>query len=229
MEAPEEASRQRARMRKSLIKAGEFILSGATTKLSLGLRTKPPGQWASGPLFLLSSALGIVVAMMDVAEIEPMIEPALEEMGYGLVRVRMFGSDQARLQVMAERRDGNAMTVADCAKLSRAISAILDVEDPLPGSYVLEVSSPGMDRPLVRIGDFERFAGYEARIETGRMIKGRRRFRGKLLGVSEGTVRIALGDDAAPVAYDVPYDDIIAAKLVVTDAVIAESLKQREV
>ena len=166
--------------------------------------------------------------MKDVAEIEPMIEPPLEEMGYRLVRVRMFGSDRARLQVMAEHQDGDAMTVDDCAKLSRAISAILDVEDPLPGAYVLEVSSPGMDRPLVRIGDFERFAGYEARIETGRSIEGRRRFRGKLLGVSEGAVRIALGAGDAPVAYDVPYDDITAAKLVVTDDLIAESLKQRE-
>jgi ribosome maturation factor RimP len=176
----------------------------------------------------LLSALGIAVAMKDVAEIEPLIEPPLEEMGYRLVRVHMFGSDQARLQVMAERQDGDAMTVDDCAKLSRAISAILDVEDPLPGAYVLEVSSPGMDRPLVRIADFERFAGYEARIETGRKIEGRRRFRGKLLGVRQGSVRIALGDDAAPVAYDVPYDDITAAKLVVTDALIAESLKQGE-
>jgi ribosome maturation factor RimP len=117
------------------------------------------------------------------------------------------------------------MTVDDCADLSRAISAVLDVEDPLPGSYLLEVSSPGMDRPLVRIGDFERFAGYEARIETGRPIDGRKRFRGKLLGVSQGIVKIALDGAQA----EVPFEDIAAAKLVVTDSLIEASLKQREV
>jgi ribosome maturation factor RimP len=146
-------------------------------------------------------------------------------MGYRLVRARFFGGGQPRLQVMAEREDDGTMTVDDCADLSRAISAVLDVEDPLPGSYLLEVSSPGMDRPLVRIGDFERFAGYEARIETGRPIDGRKRFRGKLLGVSQGIVKIALDGAQA----EVPFEDIAAAKLVVTDSLIEASLKQREV
>jgi ribosome maturation factor RimP len=163
--------------------------------------------------------------MKDVAEIEPVIEPTLVGMGYRLVRVRFFGGGQPRLQVMAEREDDGTMTVDDCADLSRAISAVLDVEDPLPGSYLLEVSSPGMDRPLVRIGDFERFAGYEARIETGRPIDGRKRFRGKLLGVSQGIVKIALDGAQA----EVPFEDIAAAKLVVTDSLIEASLKQREV
>jgi ribosome maturation factor RimP len=163
--------------------------------------------------------------MKDVAEIEPVIEPTLVGMGYRLVRARFFGGGQPRLQVMAEREDDGTMTVDDCADLSRAISAVLDVEDPLPGSYLLEVSSPGMDRPLVRIGDFERFAGYEARIETGRPIDGRKRFRGKLLGVSQGIVKIALDGAQA----EVPFEDIAAAKLVVTDSLIEASLKQREV
>ena len=163
--------------------------------------------------------------MKDYSQIERLIDPTLEAAGFGLVRVMFFGGTRPRLQVMAERLDGAGMTVDDCAALSHTISALLDVADPLPGPYTLEVSSPGMDRPLVRIDDFERFSGCEARIETTRPIEGRKKFRGTLLGVSDGTVRIAVDSGAA----EVPYRDIAAAKLVMSDEQIAASLKQREV
>ncbi len=162
--------------------------------------------------------------MQDVASIERLVGPSLEAMGYVVVRVRLFGGKQRRLQIMAERTDSAAMTVDDCAALSRAISALLDVDDPIPGSYLLEVSSPGLDRPLVRREDFARFAGYEARIETVRPVAGRRRFRGTLCGLDGDNVRLEM--DGEPVAIAV--DDIDAAKLVITDALIEASLKRRK-
>ena len=162
--------------------------------------------------------------MIEIRDIERLIEPSLEALGFSLVRVRLLSGNRPRLQLMAERSDGSGMTLDDCAGLSRAVSAILDTLDPLPGPYVLEVSSPGIDRPLVRIEDFERFGGFEARIETARPIDGRKRFRGTLQGVSGAKVKIAL--DSGPT--EVPYQDIIQAKLIVTDALVAASLKQQE-
>ena len=162
--------------------------------------------------------------MTEVEDIEHLLEPSLEAMGYRLIRVRVFGGGRRRLQVLAEPSDGGGMTLDDCTELSRTISAILDAEDPLPGPYVLEVSSPGIDRPLVRIGDFERFAGYEARIEVAQPIAGRKRFRGILLGVREEKVRISLAEGA----LEVPFQDISAAKLIISDALIETSLKRRE-
>jgi len=162
-----------------------------------------------------------------MARVERMLSPSIEDMGYALVRVRMTGGKgRPTLQVMAERQDAGEMTVDDCASLSRVISALLDVEEPIPGAYTLEVSSPGIDRPLVRPADFERFAGYEAKLETARPIAGRRRFRGKLLGLAGDRVRLALGGDAADVA-EIALAELAEAKLVLTDALIRESLKQR--
>ena len=109
------------------------------------------------------------------------------------------------------------MQVDDCADLSRAISALLDVEDPIVGTYTLEVSSPGIDRPLTRIKDFERFAGFEAKVETQRPIGGRKRFRGKLIGIDGGQVRLHVDG----VDVDVPYDEIAKARLVLTDELLA--------
>ena len=160
--------------------------------------------------------------MEKLAAIEAMIAPTLDAMGYALVRLRFTGGRQT-LQVMAERRDGGGMTVDDCAELSRTISALLDVEDPLPGAYLLEVSSPGIDRPLVRPADYERFAGHEADIETARPIAGRKRFRGRLGGLAESGVRLELAEGEAVV---VPLADIHRAKLVLTDALLAAA-KQR--
>ncbi|HLF58856.1 MAG TPA: ribosome maturation factor RimP [Alphaproteobacteria bacterium] len=149
--------------------------------------------------------------------VERMIAPALDAMGYDVVRVLLTGGPRGVLQVMAERRDGIPMTVDDCAGISRAISALLDVEDPVPGAYTLEVSSPGIDRPLVKERDFERFAGHEARIETKRPIAGRRRFRGRLEGLSPEGVRIMTEEGPA----ELPFAEIQKAKLISENAMPA--------
>ena len=162
----------------------------------------------------------------EAAQIERLIAPSVEAMGYALVQVRFIGGrHHPTLQVMAERQDEAEMTVDDCAELSRAISALLDVEDPVPTAYQLEVSSPGIDRPLLRLEDFSRFAGHEARIETERMIDGRKRFKGKLLGVADSRIRLSLGDDGGDA--EIPFADVSKAKLVLTDELIAQSLKRR--
>lgn len=146
-----------------------------------------------------------------------LVEPSLNAMGYGLVRVRFTGGVRRSLQVMAERADGVEMTVEDCASISRELSAILDVEDPVPGPYTLEVSSPGIDRPLVRLEDFRRFAGFEARVEARVAIDGRRRFRGMLAGVQGEGVLI----DVEGTRLSIPHSGILRAKLVLTDELVA--------
>jgi ribosome maturation factor RimP len=154
----------------------------------------------------------------DTASIAELIAPSLDGMGYALVRVAFSGGRRATLQIMAERKDGVPMTVEDCADISRAVSALLDVADPIDGAYNLEVSSPGIDRPLVRPEDFVRFAGFEARVELQHGLEGRKRFRGKLLGFDDGKVRLVTetGDVVA-----LPYADVARAKLVLTDDLIA--------
>lgn len=156
-------------------------------------------------------------------EIERLVAPALEAMGYAVVRVKLIAAPRRTLQIMAEPADGRTMGVDDCAAVSRAISALLDVEDPIVGAYDLEVSSPGIDRPLVRAADFERFVGHEARIETRQPLDGRRRFRGRLLGLSDARVRLAVKDDGEAA---IPLVEISAAKLVLTDRLIAEAQKE---
>jgi ribosome maturation factor RimP len=151
-----------------------------------------------------------------------LIAPTIEAMGYDVVRVKLSGSSPARLQVMAERRDRIAMTVEDCAALSTAVSAVLDVEDPIPGHYDLEVSSPGIDRPLVRPADFERYTGFVAKLETAVPIDGRKRFRGRLVDVTDGVVQVEL--DATEQTVAIPFDVLREAKLVLTDDLIAASL-----
>src|SRR5512146_988364 len=147
--------------------------------------------------------------MDAVKRIAELIAPALEPMGFDLVRVRFSGGQRAVLQVMAERPDGT-MNVDDCAEVSRVVSAILDVEDPIPGAYTLEVSSPGIDRPLVRPADYERFAGNEARVETSELVDGRRRFRGRILGRDGELIRLKVeGEEVA-----IPFAAIASAKLV---------------
>jgi ribosome maturation factor RimP len=154
------------------------------------------------------------------ARVVAIIEPAVVDLGYRLVRVRMAGTT---LQVMAERPDGS-FTIDDCETVSRQISPMLDVEDPIPGHYALEVSSPGIDRPLVRSADFERWAGHEAKIELARPLAGRKRFRGILEGYADGEVRIYLdekGEDGERLLVGVPFADIHDAKLMLTDELIA--------
>lgn len=171
--------------------------------------------------------------MADTAQrIEGLIEPALTAMGYDLVRVAVQGGESRKtLQIMAERRDGAGMTVDDCADISRTISAVLDVEDPIAGAYTLEVSSPGIDRPLVKRGDFERFAGFEARIETVQPVAGRKRFRGRLMGVTGEEVRLREPAKAAGAADEtlVPLAAIVRAKLVLTDDLIAATQTTKRV
>jgi ribosome maturation factor RimP len=159
---------------------------------------------------------------MDATDrIRQIITPAVEDMGYEIVRVQISGTHRPVLQVMAERTDGQAMTVDDCADISRAASALLDVEDPIHSAYTLEVSSPGIDRPLTRPGDFERFAGFEARIETRLPVEGRRRFRGHLRGIENGRVRVETQDGA----FEIPYDAIQRAKLILTQELIDAATK----
>jgi ribosome maturation factor RimP len=154
---------------------------------------------------------------IETNEIARIIEPALEAMGYRLVRVALTGTSRPTLQVMAERRDEASMTVEDCALISRSVSALLDVADPIAGAYTLEVSSPGIDRPLVRPEDYDRFAGFEARIDLAAPIEGRKRFRGRLLGRTDEHVRLA--GDAGEVRL--PLAAIARAKLVLTDDLLA--------
>ena len=161
--------------------------------------------------------------MDRTVEIERLVEPPLDGMGYELVRVHLTGGARPTLQIMAERKDRQEMTVEDCAEISRNLSALLDVEDPISETYALEVSSPGIDRPLVRLDDYDRFAGFEARIETKRAHDGRRKFAGRLAGVRGR--RVAIGDDGGEA--EIPFDDIARAKLVLTDELIAASMNNR--
>lgn len=151
------------------------------------------------------------------------VRPTIESLGFELVRIRLMGGKRILLQIMAERPEGG-IEVDDCADISRAVSALLDVEDPISGEYTLEVSSPGIDRPLTRLKDFERYEGYEARLETSELIEGRKRFKGILAGVEEGEVLIEI--DEGTIGLD--FDWLVDAKLVLTDELIAESLAGRK-
>lgn len=153
------------------------------------------------------------------AEVERLIAPSIEAMGYDIVRVQLSGGDRLRLQIMAERRADGGMNVDDCTEVSRAVAAILDVEDPIDSAYTLEVSSPGIDRPLTRLGDFDRFAGFEARVETLQPVDGRRRFRGRLLGTRGADIAMICEDNEIVL----PFAGVQKAKLVLTDELIAAS------
>ncbi len=154
-----------------------------------------------------------------------LIAPTLEQMGYDLVRVQMSGKQRPTLQIMAERKDGVNMTVDDCADISRAVSAVLDVEDPIQGAYNLEVSSPGIDRPLTRPQDFARWAGFEARVEMAVPVEGRKRFKGRLIGIDDaGVVRLQAEDGE----FALPFADMQKAKLVLTDELVAASISGQD-
>ncbi len=151
------------------------------------------------------------------------VSPTIEDMGFELVRIRLMSGKRTTLQIMTERPDGG-IEVEDCAKISRAVSAILDVEDPISGEFNLEVSSPGIDRPLTRLKDFERYEGYEVKIDASELIDGRRRFKGVLQGVEDNEVLIEIQEGTIGLDFDLIAD----AKLVLTDELIAESLAQRK-
>jgi ribosome maturation factor RimP len=151
-------------------------------------------------------------------KIEKLIGPIVDELGYELVRVQMQGgARRATLQIMAERRDRSAMLVEDCARLSRAISAVLDEADPITEEYLLEVSSPGIDRPLMKRGDYERFLGHDVKLETTMPVDGRKRFQGAMTAI-EG-YNLLLNSESG--AVSLPLASIKSAKLILTDRLIA--------
>ncbi|WP_071674237.1 ribosome maturation factor RimP [Nioella nitratireducens] len=156
------------------------------------------------------------------------ITPVIEGMGFELVRVRLMSGKTKTLQIMAERPEGG-IEVDNCADISTAVSAILDVEDPIEDNYTLEVSSPGIDRPLTRLKDFDTWQGYEAKLETDDLIDGRRRFKGVLAGIEGSEVLINLPDqDGQDVTLGLEFDWLSDAKLVLTDELITEMLRQRK-
>lgn len=165
-------------------------------------------------------------AAMDrrIAEIA---RPVIEDMGFELVRVRLMSGKEQTLQIMAQRPDGT-IEVNDCADISTALSAVFDVENPILDAYTLEVSSPGIDRPLTRPKDFEQWSGHVAKIETAELIDGRRRFKGELQGIDEDEILIEVEDHGDPVTIGLKFDWLTDAKLVLTDELIRDVLKGRK-
>jgi ribosome maturation factor RimP len=155
------------------------------------------------------------------------VTPTIEELGFELVRLRLMAGRTRTLQIMADRPEGG-IEVADCAEISTVVSAALDVEDPIEDAYVLEVSSPGIDRPLTRLKDFDAWEGFEARLETHELIDGRRRFKGVLAGTEGDEVLIEIGDAGEAVTIGLKFDWLSDAKLVLTDELIAETLRARK-
>ncbi|MBB3952224.1 ribosome maturation factor RimP [Aureimonas jatrophae] len=160
------------------------------------------------------------------ARVAAVVEPVIEQLGYRLVRVRVSAMNGTTLQIMAERPDGT-MTVEDCETISRGLSPVLDVDDPMDRAYHLEISSPGIDRPLVRRGDFQSWAGHLLKLETNRLLSGRKRFRGRVTAVEGDTIHLArdgvAGDEEA--VAEIPLDAVAEARLILTDELIQASLK----
>jgi ribosome maturation factor RimP len=153
-----------------------------------------------------------------------MLEPASRDLGYEIVRIRMMGSRTKVLQIMAERPDGK-MASLDCEKLSRGLSPLLEAEDPIESEYTLEVSTPGIDRPLTRLADFDRWVGWQAKLELDRAVDGQRRFSGELAGTEDNNVCINL--DGEEDTALIPFDWLANARLILTDELIRESLRRR--
>ncbi len=164
----------------------------------------------------------IARAAMD-RRITEIISPTIEDMGYEVVRVRLMTGKESHLQIMAQKPDGT-IEVDDCAKISTAVSALLDVEDPILDAYTLEVSSPGIDRPLTRLKDFDQWEGFEAKIETDELIDGRRRFKGNLAGTEGDEVLIEIEEGTIGLKFEWLTD----AKLVLTDELIRDVLRGRK-
>lgn len=154
-----------------------------------------------------------------------LLDPVAEAAGYEIVRLRLMGGQRRRLQIMAERPDGH-MDVEDCTRLSRAVSEVLDAADPIKGEYLLEVSTPGIDRPLTRLKDFDHYDGYEVRMELDRIAEGRKRFRGQLAGVEGENVGINLEEEPDTTVY-VPFAWIVDAKLALTDELLKRGAEER--
>ena len=154
--------------------------------------------------------------------IEKMIDPSVVDAGYEIVRVQFADERRKTLQIMIERCDRRPMTVDDCATVSRIVSTLMDVEDPVPGRYNLEVTSPGIDRPLVKVGDFERFSGFEATVETKQAFDGQKKFRGRISGVEGLNIQM----DCDGECTDLPFEEIRRAKLVITDELIEAARRE---
>lgn len=159
------------------------------------------------------------------AEVAALIEPALNDIGFRLVRVTVSRRDGTTVQIMAERPDGT-ITVEDCAVISRNLSPLMDAHDPISGHYALEISSPGIDRPLARMSDFEAWAGHEAKVETKELIGGRKRFRGVIRGLAGSEVRLEVPPDQGGPEVNLPIGIIAEARLVLTDELIRETLRR---
>lgn len=155
------------------------------------------------------------------------VTPVIEGLGFELVRIRLMSGKTSTLQIMADRPEGG-IEVDDCADISTAVSAVLDVEDPLEEAYTLEVSSPGIDRPLTRLKDFGVWEGYEARIETTELIDGRRRFKGVLAGVEDDEILIEIEENGESLTIGLKLDWLSDAKLILTDELITEMLRARK-
>ncbi|MAM63464.1 MAG: ribosome maturation factor RimP [Maritimibacter sp.] len=155
------------------------------------------------------------------------VRPVIEDLGFELVRLRLMGGNTNTLQIMSDKPEGG-IEVDDLAEITTAVSATLDVEDPIDGEYTLEVSSPGIDRPLTRFKDFDAWDGYLAKIETSELIDGRKRFKGTLQGTENGEVLIEIEENGEPVMIGLTFDLLAEAKLVLTDELIAEMLKARK-
>ena len=169
----------------------------------------------------------LIVDSGEAARVGAVVEPTMRDLGYRLVRVRVTAVNGCTVQIMAERPDGS-MTVDDCEVLSKGVSPALDVDDPVGRAYHLEISSPGIDRPLVRASDFSRWSGHEAKIEMAVPVEGRKRFRGVIAGVEKGAALIDRTDAKPdePVRWTLPLGDIGEARLVLTDDLIRESLRR---
>lgn len=179
----------------------------------------------SGDLERLNSArfvreVGVAASIVDL------VEPVLIDLGFRLVRVQVSGGDGPSVQIMAERPDGS-IVIEDCEAISRQLSPLLDVHEPIEGSYRLEISSPGIDRPLVRASDFEDWVGYEAKVELKSPVDGRKRFRGVIEGLADGEARIACDvEGAGRHVLGFPVGLIAEAKLVLTDELVREALRR---
>ena len=179
--------------------------------------------------YAASSEPRLVVEPGLPARVATIVEPVIEQLGYRLVRVRVSSAEGCTVQIMAERPDGT-MSVEDCEAVSRALSPVLDVADPIERAYRLEISSPGIDRPLVRKSDFERYTGHVAKIETSMPIQGRKRFRGVLAGTEGETARIRRNDAAEGEETEImiPIEEMSEAKLVLTDELVSEALRREK-
>jgi ribosome maturation factor RimP len=193
---------------------------------SAGWRFQAAGRGPTAFLFAGGTAEPMRGKTAEDLRLLELLDPVGEAAGYEIVRLRLMGGDkQRRLQILAERPDTGDMNIDDCARLSRALSEVLDAADPISGEYLLEVSSPGVDRPLTRLKDFEAFQGYEAKLELDRLAEGRKRFRGMLAGVDGDAVAVDLEGEADTAL--VPFAWIVEAKLVLTDELMKRGARAR--